>query len=400
MGIAQVLQINVRLSEGGAAGVARNLADELALRGIKSPFAYGYGPHGGSSPIESTRDSLRLTPKTVAAINRINYSLRGKETGFISGGAARKLEAVMAQSDVVHLHVIHSYFLDTNRLFDLVARLRKPLVWTLHDHWAMTGRCAQPDACSRWTEGCYTCPTLGAYPPAKVDFAAKRWDERRESIARLQSKVPTAIVPCADWLGIDAENAGLRNVHVIKNSVDRAYWDAAQSVTARSAKQPEKNSYRNIFVCRDLRDRAKVDWQVLEGIAAIPGQQLTIVGDNAPVRIPGVEVIPATANRAQLAGLFADHDRLIFTSTVDYYPLTIAESITAGLEVYAIKSRASEEFRNSGLVHVFDNSASLLDGIKAHNERSPAAEDLIKSREFFNPDRMVSEYIELYERLG
>ncbi|MDQ0078476.1 colanic acid biosynthesis glycosyltransferase WcaC [Arthrobacter oryzae] len=318
----------------------------------------------------------------------------------MAGSAAEQLEAVMLESDVVHLHVIHSYFLQTSYLFDLIVRLKKPLVWTLHDHWAMTGRCAQPDDCTQWAKGCPSCPNLRAYPPAKLDLASKRWEERRDGIARLQASVPTAIVPCADWLAIDAEKSGLRNIQVIKNSVDRTYWEATRSI-AKSPNRPRSNvGQGNIFICRDLRDRSKVDWKLLERLAGIPGQRLTIVGDHAPTLIPGVEYIPATSDRFELAQILSDHDRLIFTSTVDYYPLTIAEALTAGLKVFAISSRASQEFETSHLVELFDTGYSLLESVRSLTGAQQEDDALRPGIDFFNPDRMVDEYLELYEGMS
>ncbi|VEB57463.1 glycosyltransferase [Salmonella enterica subsp. enterica] len=71
---------------------------------------------------------------------------------------------------------LHSYWLN---LADIVTfcekvKAQKPdvtLVWTLHDHWSVTGRCAFTDGCEGWKSGCQKCPTLSNYPPVRVDRA-------------------------------------------------------------------------------------------------------------------------------------------------------------------------------------------------------------------------------------
>lgn len=392
-----MVQISVRLSEGGAAGVARNLSNELVRSGIASPFVYGYGPHGGISPESSEVDSLRLTSRSIAGINRLSYSLRGQDTGLIGSASLVDLKQKLAAADIVHLHIIHSYFVGTKRLVDELIDAGKPVVWTLHDQWAMTGRCAQPGDCDRWMGGCTTCPNLNAYPSAKIDRASANWTRRRASIERLGSAVPLAIVACADWLASEARTAGLPNVHRIHNSVDRAFWKSATS--ARQVSSSPAGEPRNLFICRDLRDPAKVDWAALEAVARFAGQSLTIVGDNAKGPIRGASFRPSTGDRGALAQIYKSHDRLIFTSKVDYYPLTIAEAITSGTEVFAIRSRAAEEFSENRLLRIFENTTDLVNAVTTSPVHKHAEKVLEDARAIFDPSRMAAEYLELYLRL-
>lgn len=390
----QVLQMNVRLSEGGAAGVARTLSDELRAQGIRSPFAYGYAKHGLSSPLEASYEGVRMTPALVAATNRANYALFGAETLLRSPRMWRELRASVRSSDVVHLHAIHSYFVSTSQLFDLLIEENKPVVWTLHDQWAMTGRCAQPGTCRRWESGCKVCPNLAAYPPAKYDHAAARWTERSSEIRELQEKVPTAIVSCADWLAEEAEIAGLKNVSVIHNSVDREFWDALHLYGKRS----HAPAGSTLFMSRDLRDSLKVDRNVLSRVAAMPGRELTVVGDHAEPIIAGAKHQPAITSRAELAAMMLGHRDLIFTSKVDYFPLTITEALTAGMTVFAVDSRAAREFENNPLVRIYPDTSSLIRALGSRvNENGAGAGETLD--ENYNPTRMTTDYLELYSRL-
>ena len=390
----KVLQVNIRLSEGGAAGVARTLADELRRLDIQSPFAYGYGKGGGPSPLEEQYAGVRVTPRAIAALNRLSYGVRGKETTLASPRLWAQFQDEINSSDLVHLHAVHSYFVSTERLFDALVAAGKPVVWTLHDQWIMTGRCAQPGDCRRWESGCKSCPNLEAYPPAIYDRAAERWHERYAAVRNLQDKLPTAIVACAEWLGDEAQKAGIQNVQVIKNSVDREYWDAV-----KAARKQTGPFTKNIFMCRDLRDNLKVNWQVLNRISEIEGQSLTIIGDN-PHDIPALASHHnAIMNRTKLAQVVADHDRLIFTSRVDYFPLTIAEALTAGLSILAIDSRAAREFRNHPRVILANDEDHLVKLAAENNAATISDEDVDDGRAFFDPKRMAREYLAIYERL-
>ena len=395
--ISNVLQMNVRLSEGGAAGVARTLADELTRRGINSPFAYGYSKGGRASPLEERYSGIRVTPAPIAATNRVSYSLFGRDTRLTAPANWTRLREAIALSDVVHLHAVHSYIVDTGKLVDEIIRAGKPVVWTLHDQWLMTGRCAQPGSCRLWEIGCPKCPNLEAYPPARVDHTARRFNDRRAIVDRLQSSVPTELVACADWLGAEAKLASLKNVSIVKNSVDREFWES--STFKKGEVGTEASEARNLFMCRDLRDQQKVDWALLRAVSSIEGQSLTIVGNDAPFELKEARRVPAIASRTELAQVMRDHDRLIFTSQVDYFPLTIVEALTCGLEVLAIDSLAAREFAGNPLLTIFDTTAELL----AHTRERPSvrtpegADDL--DRQSFAPDRMTENYLAIYERL-
>lgn len=397
LSLRNVLQLNVRLSEGGAAGVARTLADELVSRGIASPIAYGYSRGGRASPMEVAYDGVRVTPRLNAALNRISHSVIGRDTKVTSRRHWGHFLDALGEADVVHLHAIHSHIVDAGLLFQTLIDARKPVVWTLHDQWAMTGRCAQPGTCRLWEQGCPKCPDLDAYPPAKIDNAAQRWSDRREMIQTLQAAVPTAVVACASWLGAEAKIASIRNVGVVKNSVDRAFWLATATSVPRERRV---GGVRNLFMCRDLRDRQKVNWPVLKRVCALPNQKLTIVGDQATQTIEGAERRPAVSDRAELANLMQEHDRLVFTSRVDYFPLTIAEALTSGLEVNALDSPAAREFSTHPRLNIFQDENALLSHLASAPLPVPSTTEVSdEERQFFNPQRMTDEYVDIYNSL-
>lgn len=81
---------------------------------------------------------------------------------------------------VLHFHVLHSYWLNLNSVVRFCEKVKnhKPditLVWTLHDHWSVTGRCAFTDGCEGWKTGCRKCPTLNNYPPVKMIARTSWW---------------------------------------------------------------------------------------------------------------------------------------------------------------------------------------------------------------------------------
>jgi Glycosyltransferase len=70
------------------------------------------------------------------------------------------------KADIIHIHLIHNFSNLSILSLPRICRL-KPVVWTLHDPWAITGGCEHSFDCNRWLSGCSPrCP----YPRAKSIF--------------------------------------------------------------------------------------------------------------------------------------------------------------------------------------------------------------------------------------
>ena len=117
-----------------------------------------------------------------------------------------------AWADVINLHNLHTYYFSLL----LLPRLEReaPLVWTLHDMWALTGHCVYPMACERWLTGCGRCPNLAGPPRISLDTTwllhrARQW---------VYSKVGPVLVTPSRWLLGEVGRAPLtrefRAVHI------------------------------------------------------------------------------------------------------------------------------------------------------------------------------------------
>lgn len=389
----KILQVNVRLSEGGAARIALTLERELELLGHESFFLYGYGFRGKKSKAHVNAKHVKFTSKFSAVLNMLSYRIQGHEFLLFSKFKEIKLRRIISKVDVVHLHAVHSYFLDYSILLKVLIKAKVPIVWTMHDQWVMTGRCAQPGTCRSWIDGCLKCPDLNAYPPAYFDNAARNFLTKRKSIKSLQMDSNLAVVSCAKWLELELKQAGFTNVTTITNSVDSQFQEALSNPSPEFAGD-------NLFVCRDLRDQNKVDWRLLEEISRIDNQKLTVVGDYPFKLIPGVNFIPSSDSRDAMVSLYKSHQRLIFSSRVDYYPLTVIEALACGLDVYAIDSFAAQEFAWHPKMFIFDSVKEMLNDLKTlHKSHASKDSHAAKVESDFSPRRMAIQYEQIYQEL-
>lgn len=383
----------MRLSEGGAAQVARTLEIELENLGHETSFLYGYGKNGFRSKHHKPGIHFKFTSGFSAAFNLIIFRIFGREISIAPWLTKKRLIKIIRNFDLVHLHVIHSYFLEYKILFDAIKDAGLPVVWTMHDQWIVTGRCAQPGTCQLWRTGCIKCPDKNAYPPALIDHAARNFELKKNALLTVLSKKNFQLVSCAGWLERDLKLAGFQNVVTVKNSVDSDF----QIEMTKSQLKPDNS---NLFICRDLRDRNKINWDLLKQISEIPNQTLTIIGDNSPVDIPNANFLPSTSDRSLLVSYYKSHKRLIFTSLVDYYPLTIIEALSCGMDVYAIKSFAAQEFEKHPNCYLFESPEEMFRALGEDRRDQIDLKEIGGDQLFdFTPKRMALEYEEIYKAI-
>lgn len=135
-------------------------------------------------------------------------------------------------ADIIHLHWVGNGFVKIKHL----AKINKPLVWTMRDMWPMTGGCHYAIECKKYETGCGRCPQLGS---------RTRHDLSSLVIRVKQKYIPkhTRFVGISDWLRDCARDSLLfRNfdVRTIHNNVDSREFQPIDKPTARKIlKLPE-----------------------------------------------------------------------------------------------------------------------------------------------------------------
>lgn len=109
--------------------------------------------------------------------------------------------------------------------------MKKPIAWTLHDMWPLTGVCHHAGSCTKYTEGCGNCPLIrGGRSPRDLSRSVFR---RKEALYR---HVPIKFVAISSWIARKCAQSVLtaaQNVTVIPN----AFPIDDYSVTPRMTRQ-------------------------------------------------------------------------------------------------------------------------------------------------------------------
>lgn len=323
---------------GGAGIAAGRLASALAARGHEVHWvsarpdgrahAWRSVPFRPSGP---RRVLNRLAQRGPAAVRwRLHEALVTRPLGQVLDALA---------PDVVNIHNVHGARWQVG-VADAVPPLVR-LLWTLHDMWTFTGRCAYAYDCRQFLDGCTaTCPTPDEYPTLDPSRIAAAW-AARAGVLR-QRPAATAVAP-SRWMAREAR-AGLWRDHAvvhIPNGVPADTYFPLPRHVGREALGLDRRDRVVVVMAERLGERRK-GWAYLHAALArlkAPALRVLLVGEGASQ----VDVPPP--HRALALGQVDDVARqreilsaaevLVHPAPVDNLPNVVLEAMACGLPTVA-----------------------------------------------------------------
>ena len=334
----RVLMVNTEYHRGGATRIAKTLHDALnTLPGHESLFAYGRGP------TEQGSQAVRFALQPEVYLHAFITRLTGMQ-GYGTWLSTRRLLHLIRnwEPDVIHFHNIHGYYLDLS-IARAVGKLEIPVVWTLHDAWPLTGRCAYFFECNRWKSGCGHCPDLRSYPKTYFDTSRMMWRNKRKLLGGVWSSV---IVTPSQWLGNLASeaSAGQYRLEVIANGIDTQLFRPRDHSEVRAELGLPDGKKVVLFAAADLADErkgARYFFECLNSVQANEWMAVT-VGKKVDVRRMlnrkvGIKQLGYIAGSEAMAKVYSAADLFCITSLDDNFPTTVLESSACGTPVVGFR---------------------------------------------------------------
>lgn len=403
-----ILQFNVRLAEGGAAGVALDLHLRALEHGLSSRFIYGYGKSGKKSLSHPHYPQVfKHTPRLTSALNITLFRFANRDPFGNLDNLYRTVTRT-AGPLVLHFHVLHSYWLNLEQvvMFCQKVQAHKPditFVWTLHDHWSVTGRCAFTDGCEGWKTGCRKCPTLSNYPPVKVDKAHQQLPGKRQMFRAMLALGCQFISPSQHVA--DAFNSlyGAGRCAIINNGIDVA----TEAILSDLPLNDEPHSRPKIaIVAHDLRYDGKTNQQLVRQMMALGDKiELHTFGKFSPFSGANVVNHGFETDKRILMSALNLMDGLVFSSRVDNYPLILCEALSIGVPVIATHSEAAQEVlaKSGGKTFSEEDVLQLVQCNKTAIAQAVFGTSLAafrqRSRSAYSGQQMLEDYVSFYQNL-
>lgn len=379
-----ILHINTRyIGGGGAAAIANLLHNEINKQeGMSSRFLYG---RGQSDDENSVKIAYEFESYISAGFTRILGDSKNRK---LSEKSKREID----NADIIHIHNLHGYYLDYESLIDYIVKKDKKVIWTLHDTWAFTGRCAFTFGCTKWKDSCGNCNNLSIYPTTNKDISDKIWNKKRNIVNKLNKNKTLFITP-SKWLKGLVEQSFLKDfkVEVINNGVEKSDYINVDKNILREEFNIPKDKKVILFVASDPNDERKGINYILNIIDKFDDNILFVsIGKRIDIKKENFLQLGYLSNRKEIYKIYRLSDLFLIPSLDDNFPTTVLEAFANGTPAIG--------FKQGGIVEQIVDQTGFIVDKATYNGLIEAIDSLLNDKrkiEFYSDNarkRFISKY--------
>jgi len=348
----RIAYLNNHYQLGGAETVTKQLHNGMLRYGHSSDILITEG-----KSIPCSQGVVSLYPRLLSKLDHSRFRRIINKIAPRSEWTNRAVRnLIKSDYDLIHVHSFHGLYASIETLSLLVRA--KPVVWTFHRFWGVTGGCDHPFGCTRYRSGCGSCPQVGNFAVGPVDNTSDEWASKMRWLRDLPLTVVAPSHHLAEVVrhspigqnwetivihnGIDINNFGISRKHSPEFRISHSL-------------NPKKISL--LFTNRNFRDPIK-GWPTIRDALwnVSPADiQLMLVGggsDWAASQLPsGLDVVDYgyISDRSKLATLYEAADIFLYASQGENFPCAILEAMSSGCCVVTTPVDGVLEQLESGL---------------------------------------------------
>ncbi len=318
---------------------------------------------------------------------------------------------LVREADIIHLHWINQGFLSLNDIQKLIA-IGKPIVWTLHDLWPVTGICHYPDKCIKYRKECYRCPMMVKYP--LWDLAKQTFHHKlKMDFSRV------TFVGCSQWIASKAKESALlqdANFTSIPNPIDTSVFKIVEKKIAREHFNLPLEKKMILFAAAKLSDTRKGAKYFIEACNILKqyysnGELEIILMGNCPEGLDSllpfkVNALGYISDVESIVKAYNCADMFVIPSLEDNLPNTIMEAMACGVPCVGFNTGGIPEMIDhceNGYIADYMDVDDLAKGIRwvlDYKYPCALAENCVAKVQNNYIERVVAgKYITLYENL-
>ena len=320
-------------------------------------------------------------------------------------GIVEKINSL--QPDIVHLHWIAGGML---RIED-IAKIKAPIVWTMHDMWPFTGGCHYDEDCAGYKSNCVGCKVLNTVSSRSLSH--KVYNRKKKTFDKKRN---ITVVGLSRWLMSAAQSSSLffQFDHVnIPNPIDSITFSPIDKQIARQLLNIPLDKKLVLFgamaATRDPRKGFNQLSQALK-LLATKDCELLVFGANQPQNQPDFKqkthYLGQLHDDLSLRVIYSAADVMVVPSLQENLSNAILESLACGLPVVGFNVGGNQDLidhKNNGyLAEPFDidDLAKGVDWVLSTSNYPylcyNARQKILKE---FDSNVVVNQYIKLYQKI-
>jgi glycosyltransferase involved in cell wall biosynthesis len=392
-----ILQIGTVDNKGGAASVSWIIKKKLEEKGHRMPMFV--------SEKKSNSTDVFSIPRR---LHRYIHFLFSNDLDLSSTDWIIKTKE-FKEADIIHLHNIHGWYFNIKTL-QKMSKL-KPVVWTLHDMWAITPHCAYSYDCEL-KNGFFQCPSMKSYP--QIFWHAEKYLAWRKK--NIYAKSNFSLITPSLWLKNMVEKSILKykKNDLIYNGVDENIFKISDKTSSRKQLEIPLNKKIILFLSDGGKNNPAKGWLYVESVVKKfndDGILFICIGgkeNGKDETYNNLLYVSRISNKEILSKYFSASDVFLFPSLADNCPLVILEAMACGLPIVTFNTGGIPELvehLENGYVAKYKDSEDLIRGINyvLNLEKDQILQITTKSRKKiegnFTIDIMVSQYETLYRKI-
>ncbi len=342
---------------------------------------------------------------------RRDIHLAGKPSGFEMFSipdSAYDLTIIekVKEADIVHLHWVSEGFLDYASFF---RKMKKKVVWTLHDMNPFTGGCHHADDCTGFLNECKRCPQLKG--TIDENFALKIQQEKNEALQFMLDRQMEIVSP-SQWMLEKASKSTLfwHFPHIeIPNPVDDRIFYPIDKIEARRELGLPEDKKIVLFIAKDVDNERKGVHYLTDAVSSDGFRadfKICSVGNLSKPILPDYMHINLgyIDDENKMALIYSAVDLFVLPSLAENLPNTICEALLCGTPVVAfdVGGIPSMVNKSNGVLVELKNSKKLLQAIldvlneKIKFDRMSIA---AQAKGKFSESTITDKYISVYNHL-
>lgn len=288
-----------------------------------------------------------------------------------------------------------------------ISALGKPIVWTMHDMWAMTGICHHSGGCDRYRTLCGECPYLGER--RKHDLSTTVFEIKR----RLYNDLTINFVAVSHWLAGRANQSALlhnQKVVVINNALPIERYQTVPRHSRTELGLPDDRNKLVAMCAARLDDTIKDLPTAIAALNQCDGYNVTAVfcgNIREPKLLDGLKIpyvyLGNISDADKMADIYAHCSAVISSSKFESLPSTLIEGMAAGAVPIGFGGDGRDEIidhLSNGYLARNGEPSDFAAGIKWALEAGLSREGLHRgAAERYSSQKIAQQYIDLFKRI-